>query len=64
VELARRLRSLRPQLRVLLMSGYARGVVGASAEGDLGPAVLEKPFTRAALLQRVREALAAPTAKT
>lgn len=54
VELARRLSQLRPEMRVLYMSGY----VDAFAPGSppLG-ALLEKPFTPDALLQRVRQTL-------
>ncbi len=53
--LAERLHALRPALPVLLMSGYAEG----EASGDDGAAtsVLDKPFTRAELLQRVSERL-------
>ncbi|MGH7315304.1 MAG: ATP-binding protein, partial [Candidatus Rokuibacteriota bacterium] len=56
-ELAERLAPLRPDLSVLYMSGYTddaiirHGVLGA------GTAFLQKPFTPAALVQRVRETL-------
>jgi PAS domain S-box-containing protein len=62
IELARRLRDACPRLRVLLMSGYASGVVDARGEPWSGPSVLEKPFTRTALLERVRQALGEPVA--
>ena len=51
-ELARHLRAERPDLRVVLMSGYASE---GTAPGDLR--FLAKPFTASALLVAVREAL-------
>ena len=57
-ELAKRLRALRPGLRVLLMSGYAADVVTAD---DLKDAVLvSKPFSPASLSRAVRNALDLP----
>ena len=56
-QLAKRLLGLRPGLRVLYMSGYADDVInnrGALPENTL---LLPKPFTRAVLLRKVREAL-------
>jgi two-component system, cell cycle sensor histidine kinase and response regulator CckA len=59
-ELARRLTRMRPEMRVLYMSGYSddtlirRGVVEEST------AFLQKPFTPAALAHKVREVLDAP----
>ena len=50
-ELAIRLRAVRPALRILFASGYAE------SPGELGSALLQKPFTAANLLQRVRQAL-------
>jgi CheY-like chemotaxis protein len=49
--------ALRPGLPVLFMSGYERH---GAAEGWPGPEtqVIAKPFTRAALLARVTQALA------
>jgi len=54
VELARRFRELRPEAAVLFISGYADGALNEVAPNL---AILEKPFTNAALLARVREAL-------
>jgi two-component system, cell cycle sensor histidine kinase and response regulator CckA len=57
-DLARRLRAMRPGLRVLLMSGYAADVVTG---GDLKDAtLLMKPFSPASLGRAVRSALDAP----
>lgn len=49
-ELARRLKKLRPDLKVLLMSGY-------SEEHDVEEPFLRKPFRPPALLARVRQLL-------
>jgi PAS domain S-box-containing protein len=54
-ELARRLREQYPELRVLLMSGYAQGdIPGASVDES---SLVEKPYSSAALVARVRRAL-------
>ncbi|HUF22494.1 MAG TPA: response regulator [Vicinamibacterales bacterium] len=51
-ELARHLRAKQEDLKVIFVSGYA-------APGDLGPhlALLQKPFVRQQLIEKVREAL-------
>ncbi|HVF61797.1 MAG TPA: ATP-binding protein [Thermoanaerobaculia bacterium] len=56
-DLARRLRSLRPEVRILFMSGYSDGAV--LRPGVLGPgtAFLGKPFRADALAHKVREVL-------
>ena len=56
-ELAGRMKELRPGIRVLYMSGYAQPIL--ASQGTLDPRVVlvEKPFSRAALLHRVREVL-------
>ena len=57
-ELAARLRALRPGVRVLLMSGYAAGVV---TPGDLtDSSLVTKPFSPASLSRAVRNALDLP----
>jgi PAS domain S-box-containing protein len=53
VDLARRLREIRPTMGVLLMSGYAPDGVDAAASGFLA-----KPFTPDGLLRAVADALA------
>ncbi len=56
-ELASQLAALRPNLKVLYMSGYTDDVIahrGVLAQGTL---LVQKPFTRNKLLQKVREAL-------
>jgi CheY-like chemotaxis protein len=58
-DLAERMQQLRPELRVLFMSGYTDDAIihhGVLAEGV---ALLQKPFTRESLLDKVREVIAA-----
>ena len=54
---AKRLQELRPETRVLLMSGYADAALGR--EGVIDPAThfIQKPFAADALLRKVREVL-------
>ncbi len=62
-ELAKILRKARPDLRVIYMTGYAEfsGKNGDMAEGAAG--VLQKPFSRITLLEKVREVLSATSRK-
>jgi len=53
LELARRLLVRRPSLKLICMSGY----VGADDESLIGEEFLAKPFSRDALLEKVREVL-------
>ncbi|GEM_PF-5472328 len=56
-DLARRARTMRPSIRVLLMSGHGQDVASsAKAPGDDAP-VLPKPFTQASLAEEVRATL-------
>ncbi len=56
-ELAQVLLGDRPDLRIVFMSGYTQGIIGTQGiEADA--ALLEKPFTRKALLEAIAEALA------
>jgi PAS domain S-box-containing protein len=56
-EVAARVRALRPGLPVLYMSGYAQPVLGGQAAAGPQAGLLEKPFTAAALLTGVRQAI-------
>jgi nitrogen-specific signal transduction histidine kinase/CheY-like chemotaxis protein len=57
LELRQRLRELRPNLPVLLMSGYSEeAITRLGSPGSLGP-LLEKPFTVQGILRKVRDAL-------
>jgi len=55
IELAQRLRSVRPQTRVLFMSGYSDALNRADSKSSLP--LLEKPFTPDDLRRNIREAL-------
>jgi PAS domain S-box-containing protein len=58
-ELARRLESERPGLRVMFISGYSDKVAGERGVA-VAAAFLQKPFTPSALARKVREVLDAP----
>ena len=60
-ELAVRLATLRPGVRVLYMSGYAQPILGVDGTLEDGVLLVEKPFTEAVLLASVDHAVhAAP----
>jgi signal transduction histidine kinase/ActR/RegA family two-component response regulator len=56
-ELARRVQQLRPDIRVLFMSGYTDNAVLHTGELRSGLAFIQKPFTPSALAKKVREIL-------
>ncbi len=56
-ELASRLAAARPETRVLFMSGYFERAAGSSNVLPADSQLLEKPFTLAALIERVQEIL-------
>jgi CheY-like chemotaxis protein len=59
-ELAELARKARPQLRVLLTSGYALETLNAHGHLRDGSAILAKPYRKAELARRLRQALSAP----
>jgi len=61
-ELASRLDTLRPEIKVLYISGYTNGMVSLRGGRDTKYAYLAKPFTPQALVSKVREVLDSPTA--
>jgi two-component system cell cycle sensor histidine kinase/response regulator CckA len=60
IELARRLRRARPNLRVLHVSGYVEPVLREGPSVVAGAAFLHKPFLPETLARKVRELLDAP----
>jgi PAS domain S-box-containing protein len=56
-ELADRLKQLRPEIRVLYMSGYAADVISSRGSLDAGEQYIAKPFSLTSLLTKVREIL-------
>src|SRR5207245_307673 len=64
-ELATRICKARPEMKVLYVSGYTDGIVRDGLHGGLkeGLAFLEKPYSRRALVLKVRELLDSPRIK-
>ncbi len=56
-ELAARLTGLKPALKVVFMSGYAGSLMAERGIPERNVALLEKPFTRVALLHAIHAAL-------
>jgi PAS domain S-box-containing protein len=56
-ELAERLRRLRPQIRILYMSGYSGDAIARRGVREPGVAYLPKPFSAADLSGKVRQVL-------
>lgn len=57
-ELAAKLSAVRPEMRVLYMSGYTDGAIATHGILESGIVILRKPFTRAELTRNVEEMLA------
>ena len=61
-ELAQRISEIRPNVKILYMSGYTENVIGHNGTLDAGVRLLQKPFNLRDLKSKVREVLdAAPT---
>jgi CheY-like chemotaxis protein len=56
-DVAERIRALRPGVKVLFISGYARPALASSGSLEPGVRLLEKPFSESVLLEAVREVL-------
>jgi YesN/AraC family two-component response regulator len=57
VSLAERAKALKSNLKVLYVSGYRDGELRRLGMPDLGPSLLQKPFTTLDLATKVRQAL-------
>src|SRR5579864_4453294 len=61
-ELAQRISEIRPNVKILYMSGYTENVIGHNGTLDVGVHLLQKPFNLRDLKGKVREVLdATPT---
>ncbi|MFO7986456.1 MAG: response regulator [Desulfatiglandaceae bacterium] len=56
-ELAEKITGLRPDIKVLFMSGYTADIIGRHGVLDEGVSFIEKPFSLGRLARRVREAI-------
>jgi two-component system cell cycle sensor histidine kinase/response regulator CckA len=56
-ELAQRISEIRPNVKILYMSGYTENVIGHNGMLDAGTRLLQKPFNLRDLKDQVREAL-------
>jgi two-component SAPR family response regulator len=61
---ARRVVALRPQVKVLYLSGYTDDAIVRHGMLEPGIAFLQKPFSADMLARKVREVLDAPAGKT
>ncbi len=60
-DLVREALALRPELKILLTTGYAQDDVFGRMRGEPGVLLLAKPFGRAELMQKIRILLQAPS---
>ncbi len=56
-ELAKKVRELKPEARILFTSGYTEGAVMRQSLLHAGEAFIEKPFTPGSLMKKAREVL-------
>jgi two-component system, cell cycle sensor histidine kinase and response regulator CckA len=59
-QLARRIHALRPEMKVLFMSGYTDEALGNHGVLEAGTSFLAKPFSAEALVRKVRKLLDTP----
>ncbi len=63
-ELVERLHNLRPEIKALYMSGYARATIASHGHTDPDVPLLEKPFTPDTVVEAVRALLNASDSAT
>ena len=56
-DLAQKVQELRPEIKILFMTGYVEGEIVQRSMSELGARFLDKPFQPATLLTRVEEAI-------
>jgi PAS domain S-box-containing protein len=61
-EAADRIRALRPAVKVLFMSGYTQGILDNQGVLETGIHLIEKPFTEASLLAKLRQVMSTDAA--
>ena len=59
-DLASELKRVRPELRVLYMSGYANPAIAGGAPLPPGAKLLQKPFMESDLIEKLNELMAEP----
>jgi hypothetical protein len=59
MEVAERIAAIRPEVKVLFMSGYTHGLLDTHGVMAPGVNLIEKPFTEKALLAKLRQVIAA-----
>ena len=57
IELAERVSQLRPETKIILMSGYSEDMIGRDVEKSRGLAFIQKPYENATLVRKVHELL-------
>ena len=62
-ELSERLRIVRPSTKVLLMSGYSEYSGGVKDPALAHIPIIQKPFSRPALVRKIREVLSGQSAE-
>ena len=60
-EAAERIRALRPGVKVLFMSGYAKGVLDSQGVVEVGVNLIQKPFSEAQLLATLGQIITSAT---
>jgi len=63
-DLAERLKSMRPKLKVLYMSGYTDDMLAHHGVLEADVILLQKPFAPDALAKKLREVLDAPAVRS